>query len=68
MLALFFWNAVYLILRDLFHSPTTSAENVLGAIFGYLIAGDAWGAPQCDRVPAHALVLQNRPRRHRASP
>ena len=41
-LALFLWSAVYVILRDLFRAPTTSAENVLGAICGYIIAGDAW--------------------------
>jgi hypothetical protein len=42
MLALFSWSAVFAILRDLFRSPTTSAENVLGAICGYIIAGMAW--------------------------
>jgi hypothetical protein len=42
ILTLFLWSAVYVILRGLFRAPTTSAENVLGAICGYLIAGDAW--------------------------
>jgi hypothetical protein len=51
-LALFLWSAVYVILRDLFRAPTTSAENVLGAICGYLIAGDAWA-----RVNAVAYLL-----------
>jgi hypothetical protein len=30
------------ILRDLFRAPAAGAENVLGAICGYLIAGSAW--------------------------
>jgi hypothetical protein len=42
VLALFFWSAVYVILRDLFRAPAGDAENVLGAICGYLIAGSAW--------------------------
>ena len=41
-LGLFLWFAVFVILRDLFRSPTTGAESVLGAICGYIIAGDAW--------------------------
>ena len=36
------WSAVYVILRDLFRTSTVGAENVLGAICGYLIAGEAW--------------------------
>jgi len=36
------WSAVYVILRDLFRTPTAGAGNVLGAICGYLIAGEAW--------------------------
>jgi hypothetical protein len=51
-LALFLWSAVYVILRDLFRAPTTSAENVLGAICGYLIAGCAWA-----RMNAIAYLL-----------
>jgi hypothetical protein len=51
-LALFLWSAVYVILRDLFRAPTTSAENVLGAICGYIIAGDAWA-----RLNAIAYLL-----------
>jgi hypothetical protein len=51
-LAAFLWTAVYVILRDLFRAPTTGAENVLGAICGYLIAGDAWA-----RVNALAYLL-----------
>ena len=52
VLALFLWGAVYVILRDLFRAPTTSVENVLGAICGYLIAGDAWA-----RMNAIAYLL-----------
>jgi hypothetical protein len=40
------------ILRDLFRAPTTGAENVLGAICGYIIAGNAWA-----RVNAIAYLL-----------
>jgi len=39
---LYLWFAVWVILRDLFGEPTAGAANVLGAICGYLIAGDAW--------------------------
>jgi voltage-gated potassium channel Kch len=52
LLALFQWVAVWVILRDLFRKATIGAENVLGAICGYLIAGDAWGG-----VNAFAYVL-----------
>ena len=44
VLALFLWVAVGVILRGLFRSPAVGAENVLGAICGYLLAGDAWAA------------------------
>lgn len=40
--SLFMWIAVAVILRDLFRKPEAGAENVLGAICGYLIAADAW--------------------------
>jgi len=43
VLSLFLCTAVYVILRDLFRAPAGGAENVLGAICGYLIAGNAWG-------------------------
>jgi hypothetical protein len=43
-MALFLWGAVGVILRGLFRAPAVGAENVLGAICGYLIAGDTWGA------------------------
>ena len=43
VVALFLWSAVYVILRDLFRAPAGGAENVLGAICGYIIAGVAWG-------------------------
>ena len=42
MLALLLWSAVYVILRDLFRIGAAGVENVLGAICGYLIAGNAW--------------------------
>jgi hypothetical protein len=42
LMSLFLWAAVCVILRDLFRKPAIGAENVLGAICGYLIAGDAW--------------------------
>jgi hypothetical protein len=42
LLSLFLWSAVWAILRDLFRAPPAGAENVLGAICGYLIAGHAW--------------------------
>ena len=35
-------GAVYVIVRDLFRTPSAGTANVLGAICGYLIAGDAW--------------------------
>jgi hypothetical protein len=44
VLALFLWVAVGVILRELFRSPAVGAENVLGAICGYLLAGEAWAA------------------------
>jgi len=43
VLSLFLWSAVWVILRDLFREPATGVENVLGAICGYIIAGNAWG-------------------------
>jgi len=39
---LFLSGAVYVILRQLFRAPAGGADQVLGAICGYLIAGDAW--------------------------
>jgi Ion channel len=42
LLLLFLWSAVCVILRDLFRTPAAGAENVLGAICGYVIAGHAW--------------------------
>lgn len=42
LMSLFAWAAVWVILRDLFHERAVGAENVLGAICGYLIAGEAW--------------------------
>lgn len=51
-MALFLWSAVCAILRDLFHTRASGAEHVLGAICGYLIAGDGWG-----RINAIAYLL-----------
>ena len=42
--AIFVWGAVVVILRDLFRHKRVAAENVLGAICGYLIAGGGWAA------------------------
>jgi hypothetical protein len=42
LLSLLLWSAVWVILRDLFSEGAAGAENVLGAICGYLIAGHAW--------------------------
>jgi len=35
-------TAVWVILRGLFRGPAASADKVMGAISGYLLAGDAW--------------------------
>ena len=42
--ATFLWSAVAAILHSLFVSRTAGADNVRGAICGYLIAGSAWGS------------------------
>jgi hypothetical protein len=42
--AIFLWAAVIVILRDLFRRRGPGAENVLGAIGGYLIAGAGWAS------------------------
>jgi len=42
LISLFDWAAVWVILRDLLRRRAVGGENVLGAICGYLIAGDAW--------------------------
>jgi hypothetical protein len=52
VMSLFLWSAVCAILRDLFRTRATGAEDVLGAICGYLIAGAAWG-----RLNALAYLL-----------
>jgi voltage-gated potassium channel len=36
------WGAVWAILRNLFRTPVIGAENVIGAICGYLLAGLGW--------------------------
>ena len=51
-LALLLWGAVFAILRDLFDRPGAGVGHVLGAICGYLIAGNAWG-----RLNAVAYLL-----------
>jgi len=42
--AVYFWITVGVILRNLFRTPAVGAENVRGAICGYLIAGAAWAS------------------------
>ncbi len=44
LMAIFFAAAVFVILRELFRRGAARVENVLGAICGYLIAGDGWAA------------------------
>jgi hypothetical protein len=61
VMSLFLWSAVFAILRDLFRTRATGAEDVLGAICGYLIAGAAWGRIKCTCVPAGAVGLQHQP-------
>ena len=41
-LAIFYWVVVWAILRNLFRTPVIGADNVFGAICGYLIAGQGW--------------------------
>ena len=36
--------AVYLIMRDLLRDPARGAEDIIGAICGYLIAGNVWAS------------------------
>ena len=52
LLTLLLCSAVYAILRDVLRKAASGAENVLGAICGYIIAGDAWG-----RINAIAYLL-----------
>jgi hypothetical protein len=44
LMVAFIAAAVVVILRELFRLKVTGAENVLGAICGYLIAGDGWAS------------------------
>jgi voltage-gated potassium channel Kch len=44
LMSLYLWLAVWAILRDLFGEPVAGAANVVGAICGYIIAGDAWAS------------------------
>jgi hypothetical protein len=41
-LAIFYGVVVWAILRNLFRTPVIGADNVFGAICGYLIAGQGW--------------------------
>ena len=41
-LAIFYWVVVWAILRNLFRTPVIGADNVSGAICGYIIAGQGW--------------------------
>jgi hypothetical protein len=41
-LASFYWAVVWAILRSLFRTPVIGADNVFGAICGYIIAGQGW--------------------------
>ena len=42
--AIFCWVTVWMILRNLFRASVIGADNVLGAICGYLVAGQAWAS------------------------
>ena len=55
-LAIFYWVVVWEILRNLFRTPVIGADNVFGAICGYLIAGQAWAyqAPTISGAPVPA--------------
>ena len=44
MMALYVAVAALVLVRDLFRRPPEGAENVLGAICGYMLAADAWGS------------------------
>jgi hypothetical protein len=41
-LALFYWVVVWATLRNLFRTPVIGADNVFGAICGYIIMGQGW--------------------------
>jgi hypothetical protein len=59
LISLFNWAAVWVILRDLFGRRAVGAENVLGVICGYLIAGEAWAGVNdiayLARPPAYSI-------------
>ena len=42
--AIFCWVTVWMILRNLFRTTVIGADNVLCAICGYLVAGQAWAS------------------------
>ena len=43
-MAIFCWVTVWVILRHIFRTSVVGAENALGAICGYLVAGQAWAS------------------------
>ena len=43
-MAIFCWVTVWMILRIIFRTSVIGADNVLGAICGYLVAGQAWAS------------------------
>jgi len=53
MMAVYLWLAVAAILRDLYRERSPGAQNILGAICGYLIAGAAFGSVN---IIAYALA------------
>ena len=61
LMAVFLGAAVVVILRELFRRRTMGVENVLGAICGYLIAGDGWAA-------VNAIAFQLDPAAYSISP
>jgi hypothetical protein len=61
VMVLFLSGAVYVILRQLFCAQAGGADNVLGAICGYLIAGDAWAG-------ANAITYQLLPATYSINP
>jgi len=53
LMALYLWCAVAAILRDLFRARKPGAQNILGAVCGYLIAGSAFASIN---IVAYVLV------------
>ena len=44
LMSIYLWAAVVVILRDIFRGASSGVESLLGAVCGYLLAGNAWGA------------------------